>query len=261
MKQDESHWRTTAVEDFLRTVYELQHTNTPVSVALIGRRLHIKSPSVSDMIRRLGVGASASEHPHGFYPPTPLLEHHPYRGVRLTPSGEQIALQVIRRRRLLELYLVQRLGYSWDEVDAEAERLEHALSEQLTQRLATALGNPHTDPHGDLIPTENGNLPSCGEDTSLVDMAVGQQGVITRITDYSPDLLHYLGDLGLRPGAALRVMGRSPLGDTITVQVDSASSSCILGTFIADHLRLACASQLDEKDSVPMHIEMKTSVR
>src|SRR5581483_2136585 len=237
MEDEFSRWRTKAVEDFLRTVYILQQTTIPVPMTMISRTLRIKAPSVTDMIRRLGLRQSASQHPNGYYPPVPLLEHKPYHGVRLTSAGEQIALQIIRRRCLLELFLVQRLGYKWDEVEAEADRLEHDISEQLAERLASALGNPEADSHGEPIPTAEGRLPVRG-DQCLMDLTDGQGGIVSQVTDHSPELLHYLDDLGLRPGVELRVLNRSPLGDIITIQIDTPSNTYILSSQVASHLRL-----------------------
>ena len=157
-KEKTTPWRTRAVEDFLRTVYTLQQTTVPVLTTQISRDMHIAAPSVTDMIQRLAAGHVMAEPPRPFVPPTPLLDYVPYCGVRLTAAGEQIALQVLRRRRLLELYLVQRLGYTWNEVEAEADRLEHDVSEQLTERLAASLGSPMVDPHGDPIPGTQDSL-------------------------------------------------------------------------------------------------------
>ena len=252
MEDESSHWRTRAVEDFLRTVYILQQTTIPVPMTLISRTLHITAPSVTDMIRRLGLRQSTSQHPHGYYPSVPLLEHKPYHGVCLTSAGEQIALQVIRRRRLLELYLVQRLGYTWDEVETEADRLEHDVSEQLAERLAVALGNPEADPHGEPIPTAEGSLPTRG-DLALMDLKDGQDGIVSQITDHFPELLHYLSDLGLRPGVKLRVLSHSPLGDIITVYTDTPSNTHILSSEVASHLHVISQqkSQTEVADHKP----------
>jgi len=235
MKADSGQWRTRAVEDFLRTVYILQQTTVPVPTTLIGRSLHVKAPSVSDMIQRLGSTQAWFEPAHHNGPPVPLLEYTLYHGVRLTEAGEAIALQIIRRRRLLELYLVQRLGYTWDEVEADADRLEHAVSDQLTARLAAALGNPEADPHGEPIPTAEGKLPM-RPDLCLSDLTVGQRGRVSQVTDHSPELLNYLAELGLHPGAELRVLSYSPLGDTVTIQLDTDTH--VLSTQLASHLRL-----------------------
>src|SRR5262249_12288213 len=150
--------------------------------------------------------------------PVPLLEYTPYHGVRLTPDGEKIALEVIRHHRLLELYLVQKLGYTWDEVHEEAERLEHHISEKLEARIAAALGDPQIDPHGDPIPTLEGTLPA-RKLPILAELPVNDHATVSQITDQSPNVLRYLSDLGLTPGAEVTLVQRSPLGDTVTIQV------------------------------------------
>jgi DtxR family Mn-dependent transcriptional regulator len=154
--------------------------------------------------------------------PTPkhaaLLDHRPYHGVRLTPLGEQVALEVIRHHRLLELYLSQALGYSWDEVHSEADRLEHVISEQLEARIAAVLGNPRIDPHGDPIPGPDGTI-AADPLIRLSELAPGQSAMVSRITDQSREVLRYLSELGLVPGAMLHVTDKSPLGDTVTVQI------------------------------------------
>ena len=239
MEEKIGEWRTRAAEDFLRTVYTLQQTRIPVSVIDLSRVLRIAPSAITDMIRRLGPRQLDTDLPHTICAlPAPLVDHKPYHGVWLTAEGEQIALQVIRRRRLLELFLVETLGYTWDEVDQEADRLEHDLSEKLTDRLAAHLSNPTVDPHGDPIPTANGVLLAASEDTTLIQMVVGEQGQITRIVDYSPELLHYLGDLGLRPNVEIVVTNRSPIGDTITVQVSGSDKICTLSAQLAKHIYL-----------------------
>ena len=203
--------RTEAVEDLLKAVYTLQKQVDPVPTTLLAKTLNISAPSVTDMVKRL---SESTGHP-------PLLDHRPYHGVRLTELGEKVALEVIRHHRLLELYLSQALGYSWDEVHIEADRLEHVISEQLEARIAAALGNPEIDPHGDPIPALDGTIHA-DKLTVLAEMQIGRGGTVSRITDQSPDVLRYLSDLGLTPGAALRVTSRSPLNDTLTVEVGGA---------------------------------------
>jgi DtxR family Mn-dependent transcriptional regulator len=203
-----SEVRTEAVEDLLKAVYTLQKEVDPVPTTLLAKTLNISPPSVTDMVKRL---SESQNHP-------PLLDHKPYHGVRLTPLGEKVALEVIRHHRLLELYLSQALGYSWDEVHSEADRLEHVISEQLEARIAAALGNPKIDPHGDPIPTLEGKLPA-DKLLNLADLPTGRSATVSRISDQSPDVLRYLSDLGLTPGTPLHVIGRSPLKDTVTVEV------------------------------------------
>lgn len=202
--------RTEAVEDFLKQVYLLQQQVDPVPTTLIAQALDIAAPSVTDMIKRL------SEANEGI---PPLLDYTRYKGVTLTPLGEKIALEVIRHHRLLELYLSQALGYSWDQVHAEAEKLEHHISEQFESRIADALGNPELDPHGDPIPALDGTVTDVGL-TLLSELPVGQNATISRITDQSPEVLRYFSDLGLTPGVKIKLTERAPLGDTVSVCID-----------------------------------------
>ena len=204
--------RTEAVEDLLKAVFTLQKQIDPVPTTLLAKTLNISAPSVTDMVKRLA--EPTKNH-------AALLEHRPYHGVRLTPLGEQVALEVIRHHRLLELYLSQALGYSWDEVHSEADRLEHVISEQLEARIAAVLGNPLLDPHGDPIPAPDGTI-NVDTVTRLAELAPGQPAVVSRITDQSPEVLRYLSDLGLIPGALLLISEKSPLGDTVTVLIADA---------------------------------------
>jgi DtxR family transcriptional regulator, Mn-dependent transcriptional regulator len=197
----EEEIRTKAVDDLLKAVYELQRQDAAEAVPT--------TSLVTDMIKRLADPGDDGE---------PLLDHKPYHGVRLTARGEKIALEVIRHHRLIELYLVEKLGYGWDEVHAEAERLEHVISEKLEARMAAALGNPTFDPHGDPIPALDGSLPAA-ELTLLAELQTGHEATVSRITDQSSEALRYLSELGLVPGARVGVQARSPLGDMLTVSI------------------------------------------
>jgi DtxR family Mn-dependent transcriptional regulator len=201
--------RTKAVDDLLKAIYELQASHETVSTTQLAKTLNISAASVTDMIKRLAEPAEGE---------IPTILHRPYHGVRLTPRGEKIALEVIRHHRLIELYLVKALGYSWDEVHEEAERLEHVISEKLEARMAAALGNPTFDPHGDPIPALDGTLPSVPL-VILAELGMGQRLEIKRVTDQSEEALRYLSEIGLIPGAVVIVMARSPLGDTLTIRV------------------------------------------
>ena len=220
--------RTEAVEDFLKTVYLLQRQVDPVPTTLLAQALNIKAPSVTDMIRRLaGVEDDREKKPkpdrtgdahvgdHAF---KPLLKYEKYRGVQLTVLGEKIALEVIRHHRLLELYLTQALGYAWDEVHAEADRLEHHISEQLESRIAEVLGHPDLDPHGDPIPALDGTI-STRDLTLLSELAIGQHGIVSRITDQTPEVLRYFSELGMVPGSKIQLATRAPLGDTLSLTI------------------------------------------
>jgi DtxR family Mn-dependent transcriptional regulator len=195
---------TRSVEDYLKAVYRLSAGDRPASTSGIAHLLVLSAASVSGMVKRLSEQG--------------LLEHVPYRGVQLTPAGRRAALRMVRRHRLIEAYLVGFLGYSWDTVHEEAERLEHAVSDALVERMAAALGYPSVDPHGDPIPDADGSMPelSC---TPLSDIPVGQTVEVRRVAESAPERLRYLGSLGLRPSVVLTVTDRQPIEGLLTVLV------------------------------------------
>jgi DtxR family transcriptional regulator, Mn-dependent transcriptional regulator len=147
-----------------------------------------------------------------------LLEHVPYRGVQLTPEGRRAALRMVRRHRLIEAYLVAFLGYSWDTVHEEAERLEHAVSDTMAERMAAALGHPTVDPHGDPIPDADGSIHELAC-TPLSEIPVGETVEIRRVAESAPERLRYLASLGLRPSVVLTVTERQPFEGPLTVLV------------------------------------------
>lgn len=195
---------TRSVEDYLKTIYQLTSEGRPASTSEIAHLLALSAPSVTGMVKRL------SEHG--------LLEHIPYRGVQLTDEGRRAALRMVRRHRLIEAYLVEFLGYSWDTVHEEAERLEHAVSDPLVERMAGALGHPSVDPHGDPIPSADGSIHErvC---MALSDVPVGETVEISRVHESQPERLRYIASLGLRPGVKVTVVGRQPIDDLVTIEV------------------------------------------
>jgi DtxR family transcriptional regulator, Mn-dependent transcriptional regulator len=195
---------TPAIEDYLKAIYTLGRANPQVTTSLLAEHLRFKPASVTGMLKTL-----ADLH---------LVSYTPYRGVELTQTGERIALEVVRHHRLIELYLVEALGYGWDEVHDEAERLEHHISEKLEARIAARLGQPAFDPHGDPIPSPEGTLPT-DADARLADLEVGDRACITRVRDQQPERLRYLADLGLVPGAKLDISGSAPFDGPISVQI------------------------------------------
>jgi DtxR family Mn-dependent transcriptional regulator len=203
---DEQNRITPAIEDYLKAIYTLQQSGA-VTTSLLGEQRGSKPGSVTGMVKKLAE--------------MNLVTHTPYQGVELTPAGERIALEVIRHHRLLELYLVQALGYSWDEVHEEAEKLEHHISEKLEARIAASLGHPSFDPHGDPIPSLTGELPA-SDDIRLADLTVADYGRIVRVRDQSADRLRYLADLGLVPGAFVEVTASAPFDGPITVRLNAA---------------------------------------
>ncbi len=208
-----------AIEDFLKAVYMLQQEQDRVQTSTLAETLNITAPSTTEMAKKL---AKAN-----------LVEHEPYRGIRLTPAGERVALEIVRHHRLLELFLVQALGYSWDEVHEEAERLEHAVSERLAQRIAEYLGDPRYDPHGDPIPGPQGDIAP-RDLTPLAKWPVGQRGQVARLRDQAPDMLRYLADKGLTVGAAVEVVRADPFDGPITLRVNEVEQ--VIGVVVAQYV-------------------------
>jgi DtxR family Mn-dependent transcriptional regulator len=198
---------TPAIEDYLKAIYMLQQQGA-VTTSLLGEQRGSKPGSVTGMVKKLAE--------------MNLVRHTPYQGVELTPSGERIALEVIRHHRLLELYLVEALGYSWDEVHEEAEKLEHHISEKLEARIAAHLGHPTIDPHGDPIPTPDGLLPH-SDDLRLSDLQVDERARIVRMRDQSAERLRYLADLGLVPGAAVEITASAPFDGPLSLRVGATT--------------------------------------
>jgi DtxR family transcriptional regulator, Mn-dependent transcriptional regulator len=197
---------TRSVEDYLKAIYQLSPEGRPASTSEIAHLLALSAPSVTGMVKRL------SEHG--------LLEHIPYRGVQLTEEGRRAALRMVRRHRLIEAYLVEFLGYSWDTVHEEAERLGHAVSDTMIERMAGALGNPSVDPHGDPIPTADGEIQELAC-IALSDVPIGETVEISRVQESQPERLRYIASLGLRPGVHVTVVNRQPIDDLVTIKVGS----------------------------------------
>ena len=197
--------RSRAVEDYLKAVYKLQQTAPSVSTTVLAEELARSAASVTNMVKSLAEQG--------------LLEHEPYRGVRLTAGGELTALRIIRRHRVLELYLIEKLGFTWDNVHEEAERLEHAASETLIDRMARALGEPSFDPHGSPIPTREGIIRATDR-ICLADLQAGEGAVIREVSDESAEGLRRLAMLGLFPGTRIRVVGSLAHGAGVRIEVD-----------------------------------------
>lgn len=216
-----------AIEDFLKAVYLLQQEHERVQTSALAEALGIAAPSTTEMAKKL---ARAN-----------LVEHEPYRGIRLTSAGKRVALEIVRNHRLLELFLVRSLGYTWDEVHDEAERLEHAVSDRLTQRIAEYLGHPAFDPHGDPIPSPEGNMYQ-RELTPLSEWPVGEVGQIARLRDQSPEMLRYLAEKGLTMGAKVIVTNIDPFDGPVTLNVDNTMQ--VIGVNVAQYVLVA---QLNKK--------------
>jgi DtxR family Mn-dependent transcriptional regulator len=164
-----------------------------------------------------------------------LAKREPYHGVRLTRAGERVALEVLRHHRLLELYLAEALGMTWDRVHEEAEVLEHAISPELSELIAAKLGNPTHDPHGDPIPTASGEIDEVPT-RALADLGPGERGRFTRVSDSNSDMLRYLSERGIAPGDELVCIGREPFGGPLTVRANGREHA--LGDLIARAMRV-----------------------
>src|SRR5256885_12515395 len=195
---------TAAVQDYAKSIYPLKPRDGAASTTELAALLEVRPASVSGMLRKLSdLG---------------LVEHERYHGVRLTERGRRVALEVIRHHRLVELFLVESLGMTWDEVHAEAEVLEHALSEELEELIAAKLGNPTVDPHGDPIPSRELELAETSA-PALVELEPGETATFVRISDTDPEMLRYLGERGIVPGTRLEVVDRQPFDGPLFVRV------------------------------------------
>ncbi|HEX8726561.1 MAG TPA: metal-dependent transcriptional regulator [Gemmatimonadaceae bacterium] len=210
---------TAPVEDYLKAIYELERNGAAAGTKELAAALRIAPASVSGMIRRLATQG--------------LIAHERYRGARLTDKGRRAALGTLRRHRVIEAYLAEALGYPWDRVHDEAELLEHAASDELVDRMAAAIGEPETDPHGAPIPARDGTMDE-RRLASLDDLPPGAEARITRVEDDDPERLRYLGRMGIRPGARVRIVERAPYGGPITLRVARAERH--VGSELARHV-------------------------
>lgn len=195
------------VEDYLKAIYDLAGREGTASTNEVAQRLEVSPASVTGMIRRLAE--------------QDLVEYERYKGVRLSESGRLVALRTIRRHRIIEAYLTKVLGYPWDRVHDEAERLEHAASDELVERLANALGNPTADPHGAPIPTIDGEVDE-RRHRSLAQLEVGERARMVRVSDKNGKLLRYLAEIDLTPGKEVCVLARAPIDGPLTIRVGDA---------------------------------------
>ncbi|CAG0926602.1 Iron-dependent repressor IdeR [Thermoflexales bacterium] len=198
------------IEDYLKTIYLLRERAGAVSTTAMAGALKVTPASVTGMFKKLAE--------------LKLVRHTPYQGVELTKAGEKIALEVVRHHRLLELYLFEALGYSWDEVHAEADALEHVISEEFEDRIAARLGNPLIDPHGDPIPAKDGSIVAVKEQ-ALLNLQAGESASITRVADGGPEMLRYAASLGLTPAARLTLLEAAPFGGSLRVKIGKVEKS------------------------------------
>lgn len=218
-----------SVQDYLKSIYHLEQEDA-VSTAALAKRLDVTSASATSMLKRLAQMG--------------LIEYTSYRGFSLTEAGRKIALEMIRHHRLLELYLHEALGYSWDEVHEEAEHLEHHISEEFEARIDKLLGHPTHDPHGDPIPTVDGDLPPSSMDP-LASVDEGTEVLIQRVSDADPELLRYVERLGLMPQVVIRIEDKAPFNGPITLAVPSREEPVIIGHEVAGSIYVLPTDSVD----------------
>ncbi len=233
------HMLTAAEQDYLKNIYTLQCESGRATTQALADRLGVRAASVTAMIKRLAEDTGG-----------PYLTHTPYHGAALTDRGRAVALEMLRHHRLLELYLAEHLGVPWDQVHAEAERLEHVISEDLEERIAAKLGQPTRDPHGDPIPSREGVMDEA-DGVPLTGLRVGTRAVVSRVPDGDPALLQYLGTLGLVPGAAVVVAEVAPYGDVLQVRIGTAAQAAAVGGTIARRVLARPAERQDTPGGTP----------
>jgi DtxR family Mn-dependent transcriptional regulator len=205
-----------SIQDYLKLIYEVTQGGTSASTTALAKRLGVAPASVTGMLQRLSAVRP------------PLVTYRKYRGVTLTGAGRRAALEVIRHHRLLEAWLVQSLGYSWDEVHDEAEKLEHAISEDFEERIAASLGDPQRDPHGEPIPSADLVMPRDAS-ISLSSLRPDQVATVRRVQQRDPRILRHLRQLGLVPGARLKALAVSPFDQTMRLRVQGRKEESVLG--------------------------------
>ena len=196
---------THAMEDYLKAVYLLQEGQEKVSTSAIAQQMNVSAASVTGMIRKLGSMG--------------LLNYTSYQGVELTEGGGKIAQEIIRHHRLLELYLVEIMGFTWDKVHDEADKLEHVISEEFEDKMSEVLGHPTTDPHGHAIPAKDGALQEVSYAT-LAEVDPGSSATVQHVNDNNPDMLRYLDQLGLVPGVLVQVVTKEPFNGPLRLKID-----------------------------------------
>ncbi len=211
------------ISDCLKVIYDMQERGQKVSTSAVSERLGVSDATVTMLFKDFAAAG--------------WVEHVPYRGVRLTPLGERKAMEVIRHHRLLELYLARELGYSWDKVHDEADKLEHVISEEFEDKLDALLGYPTVDPHGDPIPSKDGVMV-VRKGCTLQQLQEGQTALILRVDDQDPEKLRYLGQLGMYPEMQVELVGRAPFGGPLRIRVGEKSQQVehLVGPELAAHI-------------------------
>ena len=209
-----------SVEDYLKVIYVLLTEGETATTTNIANALDVSSASVTNMLKRLAK--------------MNLLEYESYKGAKLTSAGNKIALEILRHHRLLELYLKEIMGYSWDEVHDEAEKLEHHISEQFEDRIAELLNNPAYDPHGDPIPSKDGVMPEMAM-LSISDAEEKTPYIIGRVKDQDPELLRYLEKIGVLPGVKLEILEKAPFSGPVKIKLEDDTEQ-MLGQAVANEV-------------------------
>ena len=215
-----------ALEDYLKVIYVLEADGEKATTTAIAQALDVSNASVTNMLKKLA-GMN-------------LIVHESYKGAELSPAGKKVALEILRHHRLLELYLKEVMGYSWDEVHDEAEKLEHHISEQFEDRIAELLNHPTHDPHGDPIPTKDGVMPEKAT-LALNEAETKTLYMVGRVRDQNPELLRYLEQQGVLPGVELTILEKAPFDGPISLEINSEVIS--LGFSIAQNIFLIRPSQ------------------
>ncbi len=205
MNHGEDMGPSPAMRAYLAEIYRLQEDSPTVSTTSLADRLNVSPPAIPRMLKRLqNVG---------------YVKHVPYQGVELTSLGREEALREIRRHRILEVFLVQVMGFSWDETHEHADQLSAGLNDALTERMAEMTGYPERCPHGEPIPDHEGKLPEIN-DVGIVNLGVGHRGVVSRVRTHEPEKLQYLAGLGVMPGTAFEILGRAPFNGPVRLRLD-----------------------------------------
>lgn len=215
-----------AVEDYLKTIFKLESEEKGVSTTKLAEAMDVSSASATNMIKRLDDMG--------------LVDYQSYKGARLSESGRKMALEIIRHHRLLELYLLEVMGYSWDEVHDEAEKLEHHISEQFEDKIAELLDDPSHDPHGDPIPTKDGIMPEMDEQP-LTQAEEEKSYIVGRVKGQEPERLRYLEKEGLLPGVQFTLKEKAPFNGPVTVEVEGEEK--VIGRDLASTIFIAELSE------------------
>ncbi|MFP8952525.1 metal-dependent transcriptional regulator [Natrialbaceae archaeon A-arb3/5] len=219
------------MEDYLKVIYQLQRTTDDrIKTSQIAEELDVTSPTVTSMLEKLEDRG--------------LIDREKYRGVTLSDEGETVALEIVRHHRLLEAYLTEHLDYDWSEVHAEADRLEHHISEDFEARVAAALDQPDVDPHGSPIPSADLEPPERTDGKSVSEFSEGDTVVVEEVADHDSDILSYLSDHGVEPGVELDILEVAPFG-MVTARSSDGGEPVSLPENIAHHVRVAQQAELE----------------